>query len=300
MDIVALKMLVLSGRGMTMGYRENRFASLLIVAVVYILAILLGFYAFYRVQGQIWLKILVADVTATTFVFLFSCILKNASVYDPYWSVQPVAILAPMAINSPSPSKWLLLLMITLWSIRLTSNWAYTFHGLGHQDWRYSQLHQSSGRLYPLVNFLGIHMFPTIVVYLCILPAIYVMIESPAFRPLCLLGFVISVGAATLQLVADTQMHRYRKNRTTPFMEEGLWKYSRHPNYLGEILMWWGVAVYGIVLIGFRWYMVLGAAVNNLMFLFVSIPMADRRQAQKSGYEEYCKDKNRLLPLKFR
>ena len=64
--------------------------------------------------------------------------------------------------------------------------------------------------------------------------------------------------------------------------------------------MWWGVAIFSVCLLGFRWYLILGAAVNNLMFLFISIPMADKRQAMKPGYEEYRKGKNCLIPIRFR
>jgi steroid 5-alpha reductase family enzyme len=271
-----------------------------IVAAVYVLAALCGGFIYTHVSGQLWLRVFSADAGATVLVFIFSCIFGNASVYDPYWSVQPIVILAPFAFSSPSPSKSLLMLMVLVWGIRLTANWAYTFGGLEHQDWRYTQLRQSSGKLYPLVNFAGIHMFPTVVVFLCILPALYVMNENPAFSPMCIIGAAISFGAVLLQLVADTQMHRYRKDRRTPFMEQGLWKKARHPNYLGEILMWWGVAIYGIALLGFRWYLILGAAVNHLMFLFISVPLADRRQAKREGYEQYREGKNMLVPIRFR
>ncbi len=274
--------------------------SYLIILAVYVLAAAFGILIAKLLDLDLWLELLIADAAATVFVFVFSVAFRNASVYDPYWSVQPIVILAPFAFSSPSPSKSLLMLMVLVWGIRLTANWAYTFGGLEHQDWRYTQLRQSSGKLYPLVNFAGIHMFPTVVVFLCILPALYVMNENPAFSPLCIIGAAISFGAVLLQLVADTQMHRYRKDRRTPFMEQGLWKKARHPNYLGEILMWWGVAIYSIALLGFRWYLILGAAVNHLMFLFISVPLADRRQAKREGYEQYREGKNMLVPFRFR
>ena len=280
--------------------KAGRGLSFVIVAAVYVLAALCGVFIYTHVSGQLWLRVFSADAGATVLVFLFSCILGNASVYDPYWSVQPIVILAPFDFSSPSPSKSLLMLMVLVWGIRLTANWAYTFGGLEHQDWRYTQLRQTCGKLYPLVNFAGIHMFPTVVVFLCILPALYVMNENPAFSPMCIIGAAISFGAVLLQLVADTQMHRYRRDRRTPFMEQGLWKKARHPNYLGEILMWWGVAIYGIALLGFRWYLILGAAVNHLMFLFISVPLADRRQAKREGYEQYREGKNMLVPFRFR
>ena len=278
----------------------SRTGSFILIAAVYVLAALCGILVFGALEGQIWSRLLIADVIATAVVFVFSCIFKNASFYDPYWSVQPIVILAPMALKAPTTAKVLLLVMVCIWGIRLTGNWVHTFTGMEYQDWMYTQLKETTGKLYPFVNLAGIHMFPTLVVFLCVLPAVYVMQEAPAFSPLCLIGFCISIGAVVLQIVADTQMHTYRRDRKTTFIETGLWKYARHPNYLGEILMWWGVAIFSVCLLGFRWYLILGAAVNNLMFLFISIPMADKRQARKPGYEEYRKRKNCLIPIRFR
>ena len=278
----------------------SRTGSFILIAAVYVLAALCGILVFGAIEGQIWSRLLIADVIATVVVFVFSCIFKNASFYDPYWSVQPIVILAPMALKAPTTSKVLLLVMVCIWGIRLTGNWVHTFTGMEYQDWRYTQLEETTGKLYPFVNLAGIHMFPTLVVFLCVLPAVYVMQEAPAFSPLCLIGFCISIGAVVLQIVADTQMHTYRRDRKTTFIETGLWKYARHPNYLGEILMWWGVAIFSVCLLGFRLYLILGAAVNNLMFFFISIPMADKRQARKPGYEEYRKGKNCLIPIRFR
>ena len=92
-------------------------------------------------------------------------------------------------------------------------------------------------------------------------------------------------------------MHRYRQNRTAPFIRVGLWRHSRHPNYLGEILMWWGVALSVICLYPHAWYLGAGALANTLLFLFVSIPMADGRQSRKEGFAAYKHETRMLLPL---
>ena len=77
---------------------------------------------------------------------------------------------------------------------------------------------------------------------------------------------------------------------------DGLWKRARHPNYLGEILMWWGVGLSVVSAAPKYWYMLAGALVNTLMFLFVSIPMADKRQSQKPGFDEYMQETRMLIP----
>jgi steroid 5-alpha reductase family enzyme len=150
-------------------------------------------------------------------------------------------------------------------------------------------LRDKTKKIYPLINFLGIHLFPTIVVYLCILPAVAVVYEQPAFRPLCAVFLLLSFAATVCQGIADTQMHIFRREGTGGFIRTGLWKHSRHPNYACEILMWWGIALASISAMPDKWFLCAGAAVNTIMFFSVSIPMADKRQSRKPGFEEYKK-----------
>lgn len=277
----------------------KRAASFWIVAIVYIIAGAAGILTYGALPFAPWLSLLLADIAATVAVFLFSLLFGNASVYDPYWSVQPIVILlAYIAGKTCSPGGLLITGAITLWGLRLTANWAYTFHGLGHQDWRYTMLKEQTGLFYPLINFIGIHMVPTLIVYGCTLPAVYALAEGGGINIGCLLGCLLSLSATALQGVADWQMQRFRKARTGFFIRQGLWKYSRHPNYLGEILMWWGVALATLSLIPHRPWLMLGAAANTLLFFCVSLPMAEKRQSKKPGFAAYKAETRLLLPLK--
>ncbi len=277
----------------------SRKISFVIVSAVYALAFAVGIVVYLLCPFASWLRLLLADVAATVATFIFSVIFKNASVYDPYWSVQPPLILLAYAVTGKvTLAGALVFAAVALWAVRLTANWAYTFGGLEHQDWRYTQLREKSGAFYPFVNFCGIHMVPTLIVYAATLPAVFVLQSGAVFAPLSLIGFAICVGAVALQTVSDIQMQKYRKDRKTPFIETGLWKYSRHPNYLGEILVWWGVSVYALATLGFEWYLVIGAFANTVLFLAVSIPLADGRQSKKAGFAEYKARTRMLLPIK--
>ena len=281
-----------------MTFKQNRALSFLIVTLVYAAAAAGGIALYLHLPLDWWLSLLIADVAATVFTFLFSVLLKNASVYDPYWSVQPLVILFAFAAKSElTPTTVLILAAVTLWGVRLTANWAYTFGNLTHEDWRYRMLHEKTGKFYPLINFVGIHMVPTLIVYGCTLPAAYAMLHPAKINVGFVLCLLVCVLAVTLQTVSDIQMHRYRKNRTALFIRVGIWKHSRHPNYLGEILMWWGVASAVTCLFPHAWYLCAGAFANTLLFLFVSIPMADGRQSRKEGFAEYKRETRMLLPL---
>lgn len=277
----------------------NRTNSFIILALVYLLAAAAGIAVYRLLPLALWLRLLLADVAATALVFAFSLIFRNASVYDPYWSVQPIVILAAFALRAAmTPARLLLLIAVCLWGLRLTWNWAYGFYGLGYQDWRYTMLKEKTGALYPLVNLLGIHLVPTLVVYGCILPAVYAFSEDAVLNAGSVAGILLSVAAAVWQGAADYQMHAFRAAGQGGFIRTGLWRHSRHPNYLGEILMWWGVALFTVCSLRFQWYFIAGAAANTLLFLCVSIPLADGRQARKEGFDAYKRSTRMLLPLK--
>ena len=278
----------------------SRSASFAVVFLVYVLAGLSGILTFNALTFDLWLNLLIADIVATIVTFAFSLIFSNSSVYDPFWSVQPIVIGVALALTCGVSSLGLIMLVVVcIWGVRLTLNWAYTFHGLGkYQDWRYVMLKEKTGKLYPIINFLGIHLFPTLVVYCAVLPMVYAIVfrlEANAFAVLCC---ALSLVAVIIQGVADFQMHKFRKSKKSGFIREGLWKYSRHPNYLGEVMMWWGIGLGFVCIIPQQWYLLAGAIINTLMFLFVSIPMADNHQARKGGFDDYKRQTRMLLPIK--
>ena len=279
--------------------KQNRAASFAAVTVVYVFAIVAGVLIYSILELDWWLSLLIADVAATVVTFIFSLVFKNASVYDPYWSVQPPVILVAFSIGRDlTLLSVLLLAVVCFWAIRLTANWAYTFASLDHQDWRYTMLKEKTGVFYPVINFVGIHMVPTLCVYGCVLPAVFAIREGLKASLVSILFLCLSLGAALMQGIADVQMHQFRKNRNGAFIRNGLWRYSRHPNYLGEILMWWGVGLAVVCAAPEAWYLAFGAVANTVLFFAVSIPMADRRQSRKDGFAEYKKETRMLLPIK--
>ena len=279
--------------------KQSRIASFCVVALVYIISTVVGVIVYNTLELDWWLSLLVADVVATAVSFAFSVIFKNASVYDPYWSVQPPVILVAFAVGRHlTIFAVFMLVVVSFWAIRLTANWAYTFRNLNHQDWRYTMLKEKTGKFYPIINFIGIHLVPTLVVYGCVLPAVYTIRAGLALNVGSVLFLCVSLGAAIMQGIADIQMHKFRKNRKETFIRVGLWKYSRHPNYLGEILMWWGVAISVVFAAPHMWFLMFGAVANTILFLVVSIPMADGRQSRKEGFAEYKRQTRMLLLLK--
>lgn len=279
--------------------RKSKPLGFLIIFAIYAVTIVGGILLFNALPYSLWLNLLIVEVATTTFVYIFSVLLNTASVYDPFWSVQPVVIGIAYAWGKQLGLAQILpLIVVCLWGVRLTANWAYTFTGMQYQDWRYTMLKEKTGVFYQFVNYIGIHMVPTFVVYLCVLPLVYMMDFAVSANVGTYIGVAVMLAATVLETVADIQMQNYRKNRTTSFIRVGVWKYSRHPNYLGEISMWWGLGICAVSVLPNMWYLLAGALANTLLFCCVSLPMAETRQSRKEGWADYKKQTRLLLPIK--
>ena len=272
--------------------------SLAMIAGMYVTAIGIGVLAFARaldLMPDMW-ALLLADVIVTIVIWGWGVAYENVSVYDPYWSVIPPVVFTGWAIYKDCFSLPVILLLVAVWcwGIRLTGNWAWTFKGLGHEDWRYARYREKlSPFLFQITNFFGLNLMPTLLVFACMLPGFGLFDASDATW-LTWVGFVLCLAATGIELVADIQSHRFRAAHPGRVCDAGLWKHGRHPNYCGEILMWWGVWVMYASRHGVDWLMLAPFAMTYL-FLFVSIPMMERRQlVTKPGYAEYRK-KTRLF-----
>lgn len=279
--------------------KNSRTGSFFIITLIYITALFIGI-TIYTISAkwawsELW-RLFVADMVATVWVWFFGLLFKNVSVYDPYWSVAPPVMLTAIAcqIGSWSNATILLLTAVWLWGIRLTGNWAYTFRNLNAEDWRYTKYRNSLHPfLFHLVNLFGLHTMPTIVVFLVMIPGFKLIDLYASANMFTWLAFFVSVGSALLQLIADNQRHRFVKTQKGGVCNIGLWAHGRHPNYLGEITMWWGIFLMFLSVspdMAHDWHWLIGAVCNTCLFCFISIPLMEKRQLQnKPEYLNYKK-----------
>jgi steroid 5-alpha reductase family enzyme len=259
----------------------------------------------YSIAMNVLIVALLADIIMTLIIFFFSIITKNASLYDPYWSVIPIFIVFYWMILYQSFTLPVIMMFIALllWSARLTFNWWKNWHGFSSQDWRYDYLKQRAPRIYLITNLFGIHLFPTIIVFLQLINSHEIIEKSSSnnsINVLFIFGFAISIVSVIIQHFADKQMYEFRKGNQSKnsCIDNGLWKYSRHPNYLGELGLWLGVyimylstvnrvnlnIVYPILMVG--------------LFLFISIPMMEKKLMKRPDYKEYKNKVSMLLPYR--
>lgn len=284
--------------------KNSKAIGLTLLLVVYVLAGLLGvgfFFVFESTGMALLLNLFLCDVIATVFVWLCGIILGTASVYDPYWSVQTIVIYVLLLFHYQSWNLGTALFLVPLlfYSVRLTMNFALGFDSLSYVDWRYKMLREKSGKAFQIVNLLGICLFPTCIVYAASVP-MFLFATDGVWNPLMIPGLVLMVGAVILELVSDMQMRKFRKNRTdkSQIINVGLWKYSRHPNYLGEISFWFAIYIAFVPCFPNLWFWGAGALANLLLFLFISIPMEEKHMlAYKPNLQEYIDTTSMLLIL---
>jgi len=286
----------------------SKSASLARIAVLYVVALAAA--SAWLVWGPdtrwLWLDGLIADLVATVVVFVGSRIHHNSSCYDPYWSVLPPFLVvawwlcAGDAAGTDRPRAWLLTIVVFVWAIRLTANWVQDWPGMVHEDWRYPMLRDRAGPFAVVVDLMAIHVIPTLIVFLGLVPA-YAVVARPGrgIGVLDIVALVIGIAAPVLQYIADAQMRGFIRTRQPgQAMDRGLWSWSRHPNYFGEISFWVALALFGIAGAPHDWWwLVLGAVAMVAMFQGTSIPMMEERSlARRPSYQEIIDRVPRLVP----
>ena len=310
----------------------------LILLGVYLIAFGLGFWVSTVSDYSILLKSAVAVAVTVMIIFMGSIDFNNSSVFDPYWSIAPPLMViyylvlsvseqsltgnqsAPGVVSMvseiscfnctglrnrllDSPRVILLFLLTMAYSVRLTWNFLRGWPGLAHEDWRYVNFRKKSGKAYWLVSFSAIHTFPALMVFGGTLSLWVAVVQD--LRPLNLLDLIallVTAGAILIEATADKQLRKFviENKEAGKTMNKGLWAWSRHPNYLGEILFWWGLYLFALAANPLLWWVIIGPVAITVMFLFASIPMIEKRMLERrSDYGEYKKKVSVLVPFKW-
>lgn len=286
---------------------SNKKKALLEVTFMYIIIGILGWVTYDLLNKEAPLmRFLYADLAMTLAIFIFSLIKRNSSAYDPYWSVIPFFFILQWFIYFGGSDweryQWVCAIAVSLWSWRLTLSWARGFPGWHHEDWRYVNFRSQFGKFFQPINFLAIHLYPTLIVFLAIWPLFWVYDFGEIQFSFLFYGsaFIAFLGI-WFEYVADNQLARFRKRKNKKkedILNTGIWSYSRNPNYLGEILFWFGLLGMGLAFDA-PWYTSSGAIGMLLMFLFASIPLKEKQMIKNRAvaFEKYKNEVSVLIPM---
>lgn len=290
----------------TLNWREARSAPMWLCLIWYALALLAAAASFLMLQDSlspVW-NVFVADIVATFVIFLSSRVTQNSSMYDPYWSVLPIVLVSFWLLYNPSETtihirEWIALIFVWLWGLRLTFNCMRRWQNMQEIDFRYIMLKENSGMAWPFVDLMGIHVFPTIQVFLGLLPVLLLAGFDTPLNIIDGLAILIFLASLAIETIADEQLHKFKKHNTDPekVCTEGLWGWSQHPNYIGENLFWISLFVLALAASPDLWWTLIGVIAMLVMFIFASLPLIlTHKRKKRPSYNEQVKGISVFFP----
>lgn len=280
---------------------KEKTRGIILNIILYIAAFAIALIPFIRIEN-IFASLAAFTATATLVIYIVTCFYPDTSLYDPYWSVAPpvMLVIAIIKYKLYNANAFFITLFVFVWALRLTANWAATYKGLGHEDWRYAKYRQKYGKLtFALINFAGLQFIPTIVVYAGLVGAIF-SIQVETFTPKVFVGLIVMLAGTGLEYVSDKAIHEFLRENSGKKLtcRKSIWKYTRHPNYLGELMFWCGIFLVFLALRRDIWYYGLGFLLIIALFLFISIPMMEKHNMERRvDYEDYKAKTSMLIPL---
>jgi steroid 5-alpha reductase family enzyme len=201
--------------------------------------------------------------------------------------------------GTASVSSILVCTLVSIWGLRLAWHIGSRHRGKS-EDYRYAAWRQEWGRWFHLRSYLQVFLLQGVFLFLTAMPVL--IINRGAGEHLGVLGCIgvsIWLIGFSVEALSDAQLTRFVRNplNSGRIMQSGLWRYSRHPNYFGEIVQWWGIWVVALGSAG-GWLGVVGPITVTFLITEVSgIPLLEKRMAEKPGFADYKKRTNVLIPF---
>ena len=232
-------------------------------------------------------------------VWLISLPLKDVSIVDIAWGFGFVLVAWSTYLAGGAPTnQFVLLLLTTLWGLRLTVYLAWRKAGKP-EDFRYREMREYHPGSFPLRSLLTIFALQGILMWIIALP---LQTAAPVSTPsllLTLLGSVLWMAGFVFETVGDWQLARFKANPANKLrvLDRGLWRYTRHPNYFGDFLVWWGLYIVALGA-GSPWWSILGPVVMSVLLMRISgVTLLEKSlKVRKPGYTEYVTRTNAFFP----
>ncbi len=236
--------------------------------------------------------------------FVISLIKKRNDVADIAWGLGFV-VLAWISLLLNKATFWMPIIvniLVSIWGLRLAYH-IYSRNKNKTEDYRYAAWRVEWGKWFYLRSYFQIYILQGFLLFMISLPVLFINIyQVESFSILVLLGILVWGLGFFFESVGDAQLARFIKDPLNKgkLMQSGLWKYTRHPNYFGEVTQWWGIFIialsvpYGLVSI-------LGPITITFLILKVSgIPMLEKKMEQNPEFQEYKKRTSMFFPLPVR
>ncbi|KAF0203504.1 MAG: hypothetical protein FD170_931 [Bacteroidetes bacterium] len=223
-------------------------------------------------------------------VFLLALILKDNSIVDIFWGIGFIllTILSLWKSDSFDAKKIIVGMMILIWGLRLSIHIFLRNKGRG-EDFRYANWRRT-WKNFVLRSFLQVFMLQGFFMLVIVWPVLHInQGSSVEFGMIDIFGILIFLTGFIFEVVGDFQMKAFKKDpaNSGKIITTGLWKYTRHPNYFGEALLWWGIWLMAVPVID-GIYTILSPLVITWLLRYISgVPMLEKKYEGRADWEEY-------------
>ena len=189
-------------------------------------------------------------------------------------------------------------ILVSVWGIRLAYH-IYKRNKGKVEDYRYAAWRQEWGNWFYLRSYVQVYILQGVLLFLIVLPVLVINKNSNTYLTILdFLGLMIWIIGFFFESVGDKQLAVFIKNPENKgkLIKDGLWKYTRHPNYFGEVTMWWGIWIISLSA-DMVWFSVLGPLTITILILKISgIPLLEKKMKENPDFFEYAKKTNMFIP----
>ncbi len=235
-----------------------------------------------------------------TLWFVVALIKKRNDVADIAWGLGYIIICGYLfTTNKSSPVLLLLYSLVTLWGLRLSVH-IYLRNKNKNEDFRYLAWRKEWGKTFYWRSYGQVFLLQGVLLIIIISPLINAAISGVQhWNTLTLIGTVCWLIGFYFQTLADWQLSVFIKHKKIPgtIMQSGLWKYSRHPNYFGEIMMWWGIFIISLPLSNSIFFIISPLTITLFLVFVSGVPLLENKYANNPAFKKYKKRTSKLIPM---
>ena len=253
-------------------------------------------------MGHAMVVAAVAIVALMLVMWVISVVITNASIVDIVWGLGFVLVAWAVRLTTDQGDdarQWLLVAMTTAWGLRLAVHLFIRNHGHG-EDYRYRAMRKHYGPRFGVISLYSVFGLQGLLMFVVSLP-----VQLGQADPTPGLGVVAAVGVALwaigmfFESVGDAQLARFKANPDNAgrVMNQGLWRYTRHPNYFGDACVWWGIGIVAAETGAGAWGLIGSAVMTFLLRRVSGVTMLEKTIGRRrAGYDEYIRTTSPFIP----
>lgn len=237
-----------------------------------------------------------------TVAWVISAWLRRADIIDPFWGPGFIVVTVVAAISGDRSDQiqWLIVALVSIWGLRLGGHLLIRWLHEPHEDRRYASMRAAGGDHWWLQSLATVFWLQAVILWFVASPLICcVTSKSEVYIPGMIAGILVFTVGLYFESVGDHQLATFKKqaNNDSKVLKTGLWKYTRHPNYFGDFLVWWGLFITGISCGAPAWTVISPVIMSVLLMKVSGVGMLEKDISERRpDYVQYVQQTNTFFP----